>query len=104
MTINIDCTAIYMLPRPVTYNTYMRYFQYKILNNVLCLNKKLHIFGIKPSPLCSFCNLYQTPLHIFYECDAGISPMLSKRFSIITLTPQAAIFGILESASNDSIF
>ena len=30
-----DCTAIYMLPRLVTYNTYMRSFQYKILNNVL---------------------------------------------------------------------
>ena len=53
------------------YNTYMRSFQYKILNNVLFLNKKLYTFGIKPSPLCSFCNLYdETPLHIFYECNA----------------------------------
>ena len=68
---NIDWTAIYMLPRLVTYNTYMQSFQYKILNNVLFLNKKLHNFGIKSSSLCSFCNLYdETPLHIFYECDA----------------------------------
>ena len=44
---DIDWTAIYMLPRLVTYNTYMRSFQYKILNNILYLNKKLHIFGIK---------------------------------------------------------
>ena len=59
-----------MLPRQVTYNTYMRSFQYKILNNVLYLNKKLHTFGIKPSPLCSFCNLYdETPYQIFNECD-----------------------------------
>ena len=34
------------------------------------LNKKLHIFGIKSSPLCPFCNLCdETPLHIFYKCD-----------------------------------
>ena len=46
----------FMLPRLVTPNTYMRSFQYKILNNIIYLNKKLHIFGIKSSPLCSFCN------------------------------------------------
>ena len=64
-------TVIYMLPCLVTYNTYMESFQYIILNNVLFLNKKLHTFGIKPSPLYSFCNLYdETPLYIFYECDA----------------------------------
>ena len=68
---NIDWTAIYMFPRLVTYNTYMRSFQYKILNIVLFLNKKLYTFGIKPSQLCSFCNLYdETPLHVFYECNA----------------------------------
>ena len=32
---NIDWTAIYILPRLVTYNTYVPSFQYKILNNVL---------------------------------------------------------------------
>ena len=67
---NIDWAAIYMLPRLITYNTYMRSFQYKILNNVLFLNKTLHTFGIKPPPLCSFCKLYdETPHHMFYECD-----------------------------------
>ena len=62
---DIDWTAVYMLPRLVMHNTYMRSFQYKILNNILYLNKKLHIFGTKLSPLCSFCNLYdETPCHI----------------------------------------
>ena len=65
---NIDWTAIYMLPRLVTYNTYMRSFRYKIMNNLLFLNKKFHAFEIKPSLLCSFCNLYvKTPFHLFYE-------------------------------------
>ena len=71
---NIDWTGIYMLPRLLTCNTYMRFFQYKILNNVLFLNKTLYTFGIKPSPLCSFCNLYdETPLYIFYSASLGFA-------------------------------
>ena len=67
---NIDWAAIYMLPRLVTHNTYMRSFQYKILYNILLLDRKLHIFGIKSPPLCSFCYLYdETPFHIYYERD-----------------------------------
>ena len=67
---NNDGTAIYTLPHLITNNTFMRSFQYKILNNVLFLNKILHTFGIKPSPLCCFCNLYdETPYHMFYEYD-----------------------------------
>ena len=100
-----------MLPRVVTYNAHMQSFQYKILNNVLSLNKKLYTFGIKPSPLCSFCNLYdKTPLHIFYECDAveclwaDLVQCFQNNLILPTLTPQAAILGIPESASNDSIF
>ena len=53
---DIDWATIYMLPRLATYNAYMRSFQYKILKNVFFLHKKLHILGIKSSPLCSFCN------------------------------------------------
>ena len=100
-----------MLPRLVTYNTYMQSFQCKILNNVLFHNKKLHTFGIKLSPLCSFCNLCdETPLHIFYECDvvkcfwADLVHCFQNDLILPTLTPQAATLGILEAASNDSTF
>ena len=106
---DIDWTAVYMLPRLVTHNTYMRSFQYKILNNILYLNKKLHIFGIKPSPLCSFCNLYdETPCHIFYECDrvkflwSELVQCFQNTLILPTLTPQTAILGILDSVSNNS--
>ena len=102
-----------MLPRLVTYNTYMRSFQYntymrsfqyKFLNNVPFHNKKLYTFGIKPFPLCSLCNLYdKTPLHIFYECDkclwADLVQCFQNNLILPTLTPQATIFGILESSS-----
>ena len=67
---DIDFISTYMLPRLVMHNNYMRSFQYKILNNILCLNKKRHTFGIKSSLPCSFCNLHdKTPFHIFCECD-----------------------------------
>ena len=36
----------YTLPRKVTINAYLRSFQYKILKNILYLNKKLHAFGL----------------------------------------------------------
>ena len=108
---NSDWAAIYMLPRLVTYNTYMRSFQYKILKNVLFLNKKLHTFGINPSPLFSFCNLYKgILLHIFYKDDAvkclwaDLVQCFQNNLILPTLTPQAAILGILEPASNDSTY
>ena len=48
----------------------MESFQCKILNITLFLNKKIHTFEIKPSPMCSFCYLYDgTPFfYIFSEC------------------------------------
>ena len=55
-----------MLSCLVMCNTYMQSFQYKILNNVLFLNKKTSYFWNK----AIFCSLYnEKPFHIFYECD-----------------------------------
>ena len=87
----------------------MKSFQYKILNNILYLNKKLHIFGIKPSPLCSFCNLQdETPFHIFYECDrvkflwSELVQYFQNTLILPALTPQTAIIAVLDSVSNNS--
>ena len=99
------------LPRLATYNTYMRPFQYKLLSNVLFLNKKLHIFRIKSSPLCSFCNLCdETPLHIFYECDSikclwsDLVHYFQNSLVLPILTPQTVIFGYLYSTNSDYNF
>ena len=82
-----------------------------MLNNVLFLNKKLHTFGIKPSPLCSFGKLCdKTPYHIFHECDrvkclwSDLVQCFQNNLILPTLTPQTAIFGFLDSTNNDSIF
>ena len=43
---NFQWKDIYTLPRKVTINAYFRSFQYKILNCILYLNKKVHTFGL----------------------------------------------------------
>ena len=108
---DIDWAVIYMLPRLITYNNYMRAFQYKILDNTLFLNKKLHIFEIKSSPLFSFCNSYDgTPFHIFYECDrvkylcSDLVQCFQNTLVLPTLISQTAILGILDSVSNNSFY
>ena len=52
----LDWKYIYVLPHIVTSDPYTRYFQYKVLNNVLYLNEKLFFFGISETSQCSFCS------------------------------------------------
>ena len=94
-------TRIFILPRPTTYNTYLRYFRYKILHNILFLNKKLYLSGITKSPLCSYCNTNdETPIHLFCECNSTKSLWLklNRHFhsdlKFPELTPQTAILGM----------
>ena len=108
---DIDWAPIYILPRLVTHNTYMRSLQHKILNNILYLNKKLHISGITSSSLCYFCSLYdETQFHIFYECDrvkylwSDLAQCFQNTLILPTLTPQTAIIGILNCVRNNSFF
>ena len=68
---NLDWTKIFVLTCLTAYNTYLRFFQYKILHNILFLNKKLYLVGITKSPLCSYCNTNdETPIHLFCECNS----------------------------------
>ena len=46
---------IYRISRIATLETKIRIFQYKLLNNVLYLNKKLFQFNIISQSKCSFC-------------------------------------------------
>ena len=64
----LDWNKIYLSPRLATIDTTLRSFQYKFLNNVLFLNKKLYTFEITNMALCLFCNtLEETPVHIFFD-------------------------------------
>ena len=101
-TNSFDWKQIYLLPRLVILDSYSRSFQYKILNNVLYLNKKLFKFRKSMSPLCPFCKLSnETVLHLFYECNITLNLwnelvlFFENEFTLFDLTPQAAFLGFL---------
>ena len=60
---------IYTLVGKATIDMGMRMFQYKILNNVLYLNRQLHHMKIVNSPLCSLCGEnVESVTHLFFRC------------------------------------
>ena len=104
---NLDWKKIYLLVCIATKDSTIRAFQFKLLNNVLYLNKMLFKFGKSGSPLCSFCNVKdETPYHLFYECSHTISlwnqlrHFLSNSLNILLLTPQSATFGFINQKEN----
>ena len=61
---SFDWKQIYLLPQIITINSYQCNSQYKILHNILHLNKKLYIFGKIYSPLCSIAIQVMRLMHI----------------------------------------
>ena len=105
---NFDWKKIYILPRVVTINSFQRNFQYKILHNILYLNKMLFTFGKTKTPLCSFCHSYdETIKHIFLECMRvkqlwnHLKLFLTNDIFLKILTPQIAIFGFINGIENN---
>ena len=68
--IELPRKEIYLTGRKATANSHLRCFNYKIINNVLYLNKKPFQFGKTQSPFCSFCHTEaETTLHVFHKCS-----------------------------------
>ena len=107
--ITIDWKKVYLLPMLTTRDSFSRIFQYKILNNILFLNKKLFLFGKVESPLCSFCHLEEeTPLHIFFYCQFSKTLWVNLVSKYDTLnwpimTPQSAVLGFVDSNNEEII-
>ena len=106
----LDWKYIYVLPRIVTSDPYTRYFQYKVLNNVLYLNEKLFFFGISETSQCSFCNQNnETIEHLFRHCLVAkallndLNNFFENHLSLYDLTPQATFFGFTEKDLDDTI-
>ena len=105
---NFDWKKIYILPRVVTINSFQRNFQYKILHNILYLNKMLFTFGKTKTLLCAFCYSYdETIKRIFLECICvkqlwnHLRLFLTNDISLPILTPQTAIFGFINGIENN---
>ena len=68
--IELPWKEIYLTARKAIANSHLRCFHYKVINNVLYLNKKSFQFGKTHSPLCSFCPTEaETTLHVFHKCS-----------------------------------
>ena len=101
-TDNFYWKKIYLLPRLVTLDSYNS-FQYKILNNILYLNKKLfYISKIYFTTLAfMYVNFLMRLFHKLYECDItkklwnGLALFFENDFTLFDLTPQAAFLGFL---------
>ena len=102
----LDWSKIYLLLHLASIDTTLRSFQYKILNNVLILNKKLYNFGITNTALFSFCKTSEeTFINIFYDSIEvkSLWEKLQTKFQNIilpSLTPQAAILGLTNESNN----
>ena len=100
---DFNLKLVYSIPRIATYETKIRIFRYKLLNNLLYLDKKVFQLGIIPHSKCSFCELYdETPEHLFYECTYAQSLWNqlrlypSEKVALPVLTSQSAIFGFTD--------
>ena len=101
---DIDWKKVYFISRIVTIDTKLSAFQYRILNNILYLNKMLFSFGINNNPLCSFCKSRdETMIYVFYDCAhiqmvwTKLQSYLASSLKILNLTPQSAIFGFIHT-------
>ena len=67
---SINWPEVYMIPHKVTFETSLRVFQYKLLNNIIYLKKRIAMFDPAVNPLCSLCS--QAPedaVHLFFQCQ-----------------------------------
>ena len=94
-TSEIEWKKIYVIPRVVTSDTKLRAFQYKIVNNILYLNKMLFRFRVTQDAMCSFCKSQEeTLIHSFHNCVhtqllwKNLQTYLTNSLFIPSLTPQ----------------
>ena len=107
---NLDWKSIYLSPRRGTLDTNLRMFQYKLLNNVLYLNKMLFMFKKVDYPLFSYCNdKEETPLHLFHSCLKTkqlwnkLRQYSSQFINIPHFTPLSSILGIFDNNQHSEL-
>ena len=102
-----DWTNVYISLYKTTLDTKMREFQYKVINNILPLNKKLYNWKIKDSSRCDLCDLYPESVeHLFMLCikSVNLSLQLNKLcrdYDVMLPKPytKEIIFGVPEHSA-----
>jgi len=61
---------IYSLPQTVASETYIWFFQYRVLSYILYTNSKLFKIDLSLNDKCTFCSSAKEELyHLFFECS-----------------------------------
>ena len=61
---------IFKLPHSIVVESYVKAFQYKVINSILYTNTKLYKIGFRTNNLCTFCdNQPESLTHLFYHCS-----------------------------------
>ena len=86
---------VFWLPHKVSFEPYIKAFQYKVLNSIIFTNTKLFKIGYILDDKCSFCKSEpETPHHLLFHCSL-VQPfwkdfeyffyLLTKEFVHLTL-------------------
>ena len=101
---------IYTMASKCILDTKTTIFQFKILNNVVYLNKQLYKVNLSVSPLCSLCLKEQeTFTHLFPECSYSsnlwreLQRSLSPKLTLPNLNVKNLTVGFMENKSTQII-
>ena len=107
---DINWQEVYMIPRKVSISSSIRIFQYKILNNILYLNRKIFKFDQRVSHLCSLClKEPEDILHLFCQCDKTqllwetLSNKVAGFLLLPKLKPELALLGKWNLNKNEKV-
>ena len=104
---HINWGTVYNLPRKVTIDETARIFRFRLLHNILFLNKHLHKMNITDTAQCSFCNSTgETYMRLFAEYVntenlwTALQICLGSACQLPNLNRQNAILGFPMSKSD----
>ena len=69
LNVPVNWNKLYMIPFKCCLSTKLRYFQFKLFNRILGVNKHLYNMGLSDSNLCTFCSSsVESISHLFWDC------------------------------------
>lgn len=104
---DIEWKEVYSHIYKTTIDTGLRWFQYKLLNNCLYLNKQLYKFKLIDSPRCSFCFIFlESVEHFFVNCIESRNVYLSIKnwlSNYEVILPELNLSNIILCSGNSSL-
>ena len=102
-----QCCRIFILPFKSTLDSKLRWFQFRIINNILPTNDWLYRINLKDNDECVFCHREkETILHIFANCEEVnlLWHSVQDYFDILPdLTPFIKMYGFINTEADNFV-